>query len=357
MRSWTAPLALATVVLTLNILAPKAEAGEPSPGWKRILVPATGSNAERYLPPGVNPAVPSPVIVFLHGSGSSPNAWMPILEPIADDLGTLLLLPKSVEFLGFGPGDDATTIEVALEVLKSEIAVDEQRISIAGHSAGAAYAAVLAYQKRSRFSGVFLLSSPYRIVLDLADPAYTAPLRMYYGTEDPNYQGGAYVALQSQWERLGIPVTEEIRPGFGHSDWPETTLPDGFQFLLAQSYETEAGCEPTGERLCLQGGRFAVEASWRNFRGETGNAHAVPLGSDDSGMLWFFRDSNWEMLVKILNGCPNNGRYWVLASASTTVEYTLTVTDVETGQTEEYFNPLGNPSPAITDTQSFAVCP
>ena len=339
------------------VVATPAEAGTVTPGWRKLQIPATGSYAQRYLPPGLDPDVPAPVIVFLHGSGSSPEGWQPILAPLADDLGAVFLVPKSLEALGFGPGDDQMTIDEALSFLRAEVTVDEERISISGHSAGGAYAAVLAYQAVSRFSGVFILSSPYRIVLSVADPAYTAPIRMYYGRDDPNFQGGSYQAMRAQWNRLGIPQEEEIRGSFGHNDWPETTLPDGFRFLLAQHYATGDGCVPSDRRLCLQGGRFAVEGSWRNFQGAIGTAHAVPLGSDDSGMLWFFRDANWEMLVKVLNGCANNGHYWVLASASTTVEYELRVTDLRTGQVETYTNPLGNASPAITDVRSFATCP
>jgi len=297
------------------------------------------------------------VIVFLHGSGSSPEGWQSILAPLADDLSAVFLVPKSLENLGFGPGDDQRTIEDALDLLRGEISVDDERVSISGHSAGGAYAAVLAYQTVSRFSGVFILSSPYRTVLSIADPAYTAPIRMYYGRDDPNFQGGSYQAMRTQWNRLGISQEEEIRGSFGHNDWPETTLPDGFQFLLSQRYSTSEGCVPSDLRLCLQNGRFAVEGTWRNFQGETGNAHAVPLGSDDSGMLWFFRDSNWEVLIKVLNGCANNGHYWVLASASTTVEYQLRVTDLQTGQFQLFYNNLGEASPAITDVTSFGTCP
>ena len=37
---------------------------------------------------------------------------------------------------------------------------------------------------------------------------------------------------------------------------------------------------PTDTRLCLNGGRFAVEATWRDFAGHTGVGHCVGLSGD-----------------------------------------------------------------------------
>ena len=83
----------------------------------------------------------------------------------------------------------------------------------------------------------------------------------------------------------------------------------------------------------------------------------VPTGSDDSGLFWFFDAANWEMLVKILDGCAVNDHYWVFAAATTNVETTLRVTDTETHRVQSYFNPLGVSSSAITDATAFATCP
>lgn len=326
-------------------------------GWSRFDSPGSRTYALRYLPADLDLSEPVPFIVFLHGSGSTPEAWQSILAPLADQLGFVALVPRSRNFLGFGIGVDDVTIFETLDLASQDLIRDESRTSIAGHSAGGAYAMVLAYGATSRFSGVFSLSAPFRIVLSLADPAYTAPLRMYYGTEDPNFTGGSFTGLIGQWDRLGVPVETDIQQGGGHSDWDDGTLPEGFSFLLAQRYETEWGCVPGDKRLCLAGGRFAVEGDWRNFRDEVGPARAVPQGSADTGMLWFFRDSNWEVLIKVLNGCGINGHYWVLASATTTVEYDLRVTDLAAGQTETYSNPLGNRSQAFADTTTFATCP
>jgi pimeloyl-ACP methyl ester carboxylesterase len=330
----------------------------PRRGWWRVEVPETESYSFRYIPFSVDlDAGPLPVIIFLHGSGSAPEPWQLFLQPLAEALEVALIVPRAASNLAFGVGADDRTLDAALADLRGVVAVDPARVGIAGHSAGGAYAYVLAYQRASRFNGVFILSSPYRTVLNVVDPDYTAPLRMYYGTQDPNYQGGSYTALRQQFQRLGVAVEEEIRPGFGHNDWPDSTLRDGFQFLLEQRYGTAGGCVPAPQRLCLGEGRFAAEVEWHTVAGESGVGQVAPARTADSGLFWFFQPDNWEMQVKVLDACAFSGHFWVFASATTNVEYTLRVTDLQTGQVRTYTNPQGQTALTVTDTAAFKTCP
>ena len=112
-----------------------------------------------------------------------------------------------------------------------------------------------------------------------------------------------------------------------------------------------------GNTASLHNDRFTVAVAWRDFDGNTGAATAMPLSGDDSGLFYFFDSNNWEMLVKVLDGCEFNSHFWVFAAATTNVEYEVTVTDSVTGEAKSYDNPLGQAAPAITDTQAFATCP
>lgn len=132
-------------------------------------------------------------------------------------------------------------------------------------------------------------------------------------------------------------------------------LVDAVRSLQAFSSPT-VPCTPGGDQLCLGQQRFKAEVRWRNAQGATGVGHPTPFGTGDSGLFWFFAADNWEMLVKVINGCGVNGKHWVFAAATTNVEYTLTVTDTQTGAVREYFNPLGRSAPAITDTGAFSFC-
>ncbi len=112
-----------------------------------------------------------------------------------------------------------------------------------------------------------------------------------------------------------------------------------------------APCVATSLRLCLQGGRFAVEAVWQDFAGNQGVGTAVRL-TGDTGYFWFFGESNVEVVLKVLDGRPVNGKFWVFYGALSSVEYTLTVTDTETGLQKQYHNPSGRLA-SIADTSAF----
>ncbi|HEX7184793.1 MAG TPA: ELWxxDGT repeat protein [Thermoanaerobaculia bacterium] len=112
-----------------------------------------------------------------------------------------------------------------------------------------------------------------------------------------------------------------------------------------------AGCQSSPTRLCLSGGRYQVEAFWRDFQGHAGRGQAVSL-TPDTGYFWFFDDSNVETVVKVLNGTGTNGHVWVFYGALSNVEYTLKVTDTQTGLTRHYFNPLRQFA-SVGDTHGF----
>lgn len=118
----------------------------------------------------------------------------------------------------------------------------------------------------------------------------------------------------------------------------------------------EETCAPSPQRACLLGGRYAVELTWRDGRGRLRDGRRVETGTADSALFWFADPDNWEMLVKVLDGCGTNGRIWVFAAATTNLEYALEVTDTVTGDHRTYTNPAGRPAPALTDTRAFP-CP
>lgn len=114
---------------------------------------------------------------------------------------------------------------------------------------------------------------------------------------------------------------------------------------------------PSAKTLCLgNDGRFQVDVEFRDFTG--GTKPAVPLpDSMDTRMFHFFSPDNWEMLLRVVDGCATNGNFWVCFGGMTNAEYELTVTDTENGQVRSYSNPLGTPASAILDTAAFATCP
>ncbi len=111
------------------------------------------------------------------------------------------------------------------------------------------------------------------------------------------------------------------------------------------------GCSPSAQILCLQEDRFEVSVVWRDFQGGQGVGTALPVTSD-TGIFWFFRETNLELIIKILDGRPVNGNFWVFYGALSNVEYEITVRDRETGDEKQYFNALGDLG-SVADTGAF----
>jgi hypothetical protein len=115
-------------------------------------------------------------------------------------------------------------------------------------------------------------------------------------------------------------------------------------------------CTPSATAMCLNNNRFRVEATFDTTGGLSGQAQAVKL-TDETGYLWFFSSNNIEVVVKALNACSYNNRYWIYSAGLTDVHVVLTVTDTETGAVKTYTNPQSHPFQPMLDSSAFATCP
>ncbi|HVS63963.1 MAG TPA: hypothetical protein VMT85_10735 [Thermoanaerobaculia bacterium] len=112
----------------------------------------------------------------------------------------------------------------------------------------------------------------------------------------------------------------------------------------------------------IVGGRFAISVTWTN--GSDRSGVGVPLrgalpdqGNSGSGAFFFFAPENTELLVKVLEACAVNDRYWVFISAATDLGFEVTVEDLTAGgATRTYTNEPGEPARAVTDVEAFAIC-
>ena len=122
--------------------------------------------------------------------------------------------------------------------------------------------------------------------------------------------------------------------------------------LGPRSSAGEAACTPDATTLCLNGGRFKIQAQWSTPQGQSGAGQAVSL-TGDTGNFWFFSANNLEMVLKAVNGCAFNQKYWVFAGGLTNVNVVTTVTDTQTGAVKTYTNPQGTPFQPLQDTSAF----
>ena len=123
--------------------------------------------------------------------------------------------------------------------------------------------------------------------------------------------------------------------------------------VLVRPGEPAGSCAPDAETLCLQDERYRVTVEWRAAGGAAGSGQVVPAGTNDSGLFHFFEADNWEILIKVLDGCQFNRHAWVFAAASTNLGYAIRVADTATGAAKVYGAEPGAPAPAVADTKAF----
>jgi ELWxxDGT repeat protein len=187
----------------------------------------------------------------------------------------------------------------------------------------------------------------------------TAGGRLYFAADDGIHGRELW---ESDGTAAGTRMAQDINPGPAPSNPSGMTAAGGLLFFSADDGLTgqelwalplggQGGCVPSATALCVAGGRFRVEAFWRDFQGNSGAGQAQPL-TGDTGTFWFFSPDNVEVIVKVLDGRALDGHFWVFYGALSTVEYSLTVTDTATGLTRRYFNPLGELA-SVGDTTAF----
>lgn len=153
-----------------------------------------------------------------------------------------------------------------------------------------------------------------------------------------------------EWELVSATTIGPLTPGIYNVELvnEDAYLPEA---RIAYRGQVEVPAVPD-DRILLRQGRFEVEMELHPPHQEIPRLVMPP--TEDSALFYFFSQDNWEAMVKVLDGCALNGKYWVFGAASTDVGYTLTVKDLSgNGAIREYRHEAGSPAPALTDIDAF----
>jgi lysyl endopeptidase len=102
---------------------------------------------------------------------------------------------------------------------------------------------------------------------------------------------------------------------------------------------TPSVCRPDQFTLCLMSRRFQVEVDWTNqFNGSSGRGGAI-VGTDSTGYFFFTDATNYELIVKILD---QSNVIKVYYGELTDLQFTITVTDLDSGTVKTYQNSPGD---------------
>jgi len=202
---------------------------------------------------------------------------------------------------------------------------------------------------------------------------YDGYLDLYAGSWDPAFPLTNLIA----WNDDGL---LGIGTSFLPSGADSIALSAGAYYLVTSSFDSLAtgsfqntihcdGAQPTQgisgtyfpavpvEQQVFLGNAFPVYIAWQT-NGASGTATPVRSGSIDTAKFWFFNNTNWEVMIKILNACAINGHYWVFFAALTNqgftvhIGYPFTMTPLE----YDYSNAIGHPADTVLDTNAMP-CP
>lgn len=131
----------------------------------------------------------------------------------------------------------------------------------------------------------------------------------------------------------------------------------GVTALLATpaAAEIEGACIPDADTLCLQANRFSVEVEWDDSV-STGTGQVMAFGTDEAGFLRYQDPLYLDLMIKVLDACTFNDRFWVFSTGLSDAEQTITVTDTMLGNVQTYDNAPGE-FPTFSDTNAFPCNP
>lgn len=109
----------------------------------------------------------------------------------------------------------------------------------------------------------------------------------------------------------------------------------GASDLEVSSGSQSGGCVESDTVMCLQDGRYEATIEWMTAAGESGQAKVARPRTTDSGLFYFYDRNNWEVLLKVLEGCDINGHHWVYAASASDIGMTLVVRDTTLPDTRD----------------------
>lgn len=122
-----------------------------------------------------------------------------------------------------------------------------------------------------------------------------------------------------------------------------------------QGYEQEEECRAD---LCLHDGLFYV---WGEIQDPQNPERPMPttgqaLPGDAGGILYAWSPDNPELLVKVLDGCEYNQRWWVFVGSAIDQPYTIVVKHIPSDETRQWDSNSENPLLGMNETDAFPYC-
>lgn len=139
----------------------------PLPGTQPLDLPGARPGSVLFIPAGLRPRRPLPLLLMLHGAGGLGEDMLAAIRRQAGQAGVAVLAPTSTgvswDVIHGQYGPDVANIDQALRQAFAALPVDPGRIGIGGFSDGASYALSLGLTNGALFSDILAFSPGFQV--------------------------------------------------------------------------------------------------------------------------------------------------------------------------------------------------
>jgi len=171
-----------------------------------------------YVPEGLSPASPAPLLILLHGSGRDGKSLIKPWKKLASKEGIILAAPNALDPANwFAPVDGPDFIVKVAEAMKEAHPVDPRRVYLFGHSGGAVFALLMSCWESEYFAAASVHAGAFRNPREAAvveRAKRKIPVQLIVGTRDPFFPVKVVRFNRDYIATKGFPV--ELKEISGH---------------------------------------------------------------------------------------------------------------------------------------------
>ncbi len=234
-------LALATICV-LATVSPSVAKTTAKPQKETLTFAGKKRTYYVFAPSGLNSS--APVLLLLHGSGRDGMSLISPWKDLAQRAGIILVAPDSnnpdVWDQRIDGPDFLTTV---LKEVESKYSVDQRRVYLFGHSAGAAYALYLSIAESEYFAATTihagaLLRSNFKLI---SSAKRKTPIGIWVGTVDRSFPVEQVKETRDAFVARGFPVELHVISFHDHNYYviAGEVNAAAWQFLKTKSLESE----------------------------------------------------------------------------------------------------------------------
>ena len=229
-------LILVSCILIVTIGAAAAPAATPDTRYS-VEIGGTARTYWLHVPPGLDVATSSPLVLVLHGHGGTGEDMIAVtaltFHKVADKEKFLVVYPDGLDRQWV---DDTEFLSAIAEHVGKSFAVEKKRVYATGISRGGMMAQQLACEASDRFAAIASVAGSMPDSLaPVCKPSMPSAVMLINGTDDPiiRWQGGDIVAGQDTYGRvLSVPDTAAFwsqKNGCGEKPLISRDAPKGSQ--------------------------------------------------------------------------------------------------------------------------------